>query len=506
MLLVAMAASAQVDNPRGKNLSLQISNLQTSAQLPAKIDDICFLDNKLHFLSNDMLFAVSINNGQLGYPEIDTALTAIDQQMTYAVRHPSTGVLYFTKKDKKGDCFLYEYYEKKPGKYDTRRVKPYGFSYTVEHPVFSADGRAMVFASDCPIGFGQRDLWYSEWHNGQWQYPQNLGHRINSEGNETMPAIYGDFLVFSSSGRNDTYGGSDLYATRLVALEQTGDTVVMYPIGRSAVQSLEAPFCSTYDDFGFTFDGQGSGWWIERDALAGADRIIAFRGRLDCIRVSGNVSDVSGNILEGATVTYKTRDNYQNYVKTDAQGHFIFFVQPGEEYEVTCRATDHFSWTQPILFDRSKEDLLYINERYNIVLDAFILDSTYSYADLFPSPVATELSPAGRKIADRMVIFLTENPELRLSVTSAYNLSDDKTFCQLLNIARLKTLSDYLANKGISKQRLNTSDAKPADSSNPDSSVSDSSNKPDGNSILDNSRSGNKTALSSQTVSFIFLH
>ena len=306
ILLPTVSLKAQTATaPRAANNSVQ-TTLLSSFKLPAKTYEICFLDGKLHISTEGMLFAVGIYGDRLGFPEIDTALTTIDPLMTYAVRHPSTGAFYYTKNDTKGVSQLYEYYERKPGKFDSRRIKPYGFSYSIEHPIFSADGRAMVFASDCPIGFGGRDLWFCEMRNGEWQYPQNMGHRINTEGDESMPAIYGEFLIFASDGRGDSYGQRDLYATRLVALEQTGDTVMMYPIGRSAVHSLEAPFCSADDDFGFTTDGSTGGWWLSRDT-AGNEVFHSYSGRLDCVRLSGKVTDTKGQVMAGAEVTHTLR-------------------------------------------------------------------------------------------------------------------------------------------------------------------------------------------------------
>lgn len=489
--LAVLPASAQTAWPRGENNSLQTSRVALSS-LPAQVEDICFLDGKLHLLSDGMLFGVDINNGRLGSPEIDTALLAIDEQMTYAVRHPETGVLYYTKRDKKGVSLLYEYYEKKPGKYDTRRVKPYGFSFSVEHPVFSPDGRAMVFASDCPVGFGGKDLWYSEWRGGEWQYPQNLGHRINGEGDETMPALYGDFLVFASSGRRDSYGGSDLYASRLVALEQSGDTVAMYPIGRSAVQSLEAPFCTVGDDCGFTCDGNGNGWWLSRDD-AGNEVFHSFSGRMDCIRLTGTVSNVKGAPLAGAEVMITSPKNKESKTLTDGEGRYTLFLQPGQEYELVCAASEHFEWNQTVSYLPTKSDRLYIDFSENIVLDAFEIDSIYSFADLYLSPVATELSPLGRKHLDRIVLFMQQNPTLHLNLSSAYNLSNDAFFCQLLNKARLRAITSYLDSKGIPASAISTSTSAPAVSA-PDSAA-DSEEQNDETSL-------SEAAQSSLTVCF----
>ena len=487
VLLAVSPLYAQNETLRGVNNSLRTEEL-SSFRLPSQTSDMFFLDGKLHVLTGEMLFAVAVYDGRLGFPEIDTALTAVDKQLTYAVRHPSTGVLYYTKKDSKGNSGLYEYYEKKPGKYDSRRVKPYGFSFSIEHPVFSSDGRAMVFASDCPIGFGGYDLWYSEWHNGEWQYPQNLGHRINSEGDETMPTINGDFLVFVSDGRADGYGGKDLYSSRLVALEQTGDTVMMYPIGRSSVHSLEQPFCSQDDDICFAMSGSGEGLWLSRD-MSGNERFRSFVGRMDCVKLTGTVSDVNGNVLSGALVNVSCDGKQVTTVECNGDGRYCLFLQPDKEYELAFSAQEHFVYKQKISLVRSKEDKLYADEKYNVTLLAFDIGKAYSYSDLFSSSVGNELSAAGRKRVDVISRFLIENPQLKLTIVSAYDQSDDKPFCTLLNNSRLRALTEYVVNKGVPMASINTSMVRPSGA--------------EGQDVMDGSLLS-AASVSSLTVYFIF--
>ncbi len=47
--------------------------------------------------------------------------------------------------------------------------------FGVGHPAFSKDGERMIFSSDRPGGYGQMDLWYSDWVGGKWSIPVNMG-------------------------------------------------------------------------------------------------------------------------------------------------------------------------------------------------------------------------------------------------------------------------------------------------------------------------------------------
>lgn len=110
--------------------------------------------------------------------------------------------------------------------------------YSVTTPCFGPEGRVLYFASDMPGGMGGTDLYSSEWKDGAWGKPVNLGNKINTGGNEVYPymAASGD-LFFASDGRGGL-GGKDIYLSRKMG-EQWMDPI-----------HLESPLNSEKDDFG----------------------------------------------------------------------------------------------------------------------------------------------------------------------------------------------------------------------------------------------------------------
>jgi hypothetical protein len=74
----------------------------------------------------------------------------------------------------------------------------------------------MVFASNRSGGLGGFDLYYSVFKNGKWNSPVNFGPDVNTQYNETCPAIgydrtfYNVYMIFSSD-RPGGKGGYDLY-------------------------------------------------------------------------------------------------------------------------------------------------------------------------------------------------------------------------------------------------------------------------------------------------------
>ena len=110
--------------------------------------------------------------------------------------------------------------------------------FNITMPCLSHDSKRLYFASDKPDGLGGLDIYYSNWKNGYWEDPVNLGPEVNTEGNETYPFISetGE-LFFSSDGRGGL-GGKDIYVTK------QKDNRWHTPV------RLSAPINSEYDDFG----------------------------------------------------------------------------------------------------------------------------------------------------------------------------------------------------------------------------------------------------------------
>jgi outer membrane protein OmpA-like peptidoglycan-associated protein/tetratricopeptide (TPR) repeat protein len=137
----------------------------------------------------------------------------------------------------------------------------YNQSYNTGHPSFSEDGKRLYFSSDRPGGFGQMDLWYSDWENEEWSLPVNLGPVINSPANEVFPRYFQGRLYFASDRRDKGYGGLDLYySSEMLAF--------------SYVYNMREPINSAYDDFALTMINYTNGFSTSNRAYgAGGDDV-----------------------------------------------------------------------------------------------------------------------------------------------------------------------------------------------------------------------------------------
>ena len=125
--------------------------------------------------------------------------------------------------------------------------------FNISMPSLTRDGKRLYFASDKPDGMGGMDIWYSDWKNGYWEDPVNLGPTVNSEENETYPFISETGELFFASDRPGGLGGKDIYVTK------QKDNGWYTPV------RLAAPLNSEYDDFGIVTSTEGNEGYFSSD-------------------------------------------------------------------------------------------------------------------------------------------------------------------------------------------------------------------------------------------------
>lgn len=114
-------------------------------------------------------------------------------------------------------------------------------NYSITDPSITEDGRILFFSSDMPGGFGGRDLYRSEYIDGKWSKPVNLGEQINTLYDEVFPYLHNKTLYFSSNGHAGM-GGLDIFK------------VDINDQGLAEVQNVGYPINTNHDEFGITID------------------------------------------------------------------------------------------------------------------------------------------------------------------------------------------------------------------------------------------------------------
>lgn len=205
--------------------------------------------------------------------------------------------------------------------------------YSVGHPAISADGKTLYFVSDMPGGFGGADLYKAPiLLDGTLGTPENLGNKVNTEGQELFPSIYKEQLFFASDGQLGL-GGLDIFVAELI------DGSV------KAVQHTGPLLNSSRDDFSFILkeDGQTGYFSSNRDGGIGGDDIYHFtmvKPFVFSTTIKGLVADKNtGFPLSNATVSLYDENNVLiATVVTNASGNYTMDVAPKTTFKLKVTA------------------------------------------------------------------------------------------------------------------------------------------------------------------------
>jgi len=134
---------------------------------------------------------------------------------------------------------------------------PYnGSGYSTGYGSFSADGRAIYFASDRPDGFGGYDIYVSYRVGNSWSAPENLGPVVNTQGNEMTPFDDGTYLFFTSDWHMG-FGGLDIF--------RASKTNNRWDVIEHAGNGLN----SSRDDYSFVYDTRSSRGYFTSNRVGG---------------------------------------------------------------------------------------------------------------------------------------------------------------------------------------------------------------------------------------------
>lgn len=418
------------------------SQEQPLLTLPSQPQGLSMVDGSLYFYTSEVLLkAVRQGTEIVGYMP-DTDFVRYEDGINYVVRHPSTGDLYFTKLDRKGhSCLYYSYRDGKRIK--TKRIKMDDIE--VEHPTFSDDGRVMVFSSaERRRSYGGYDLWYSRFRDGEWGTPVNMGNRVNSPGDDVTPCIVGDYLFFSSNGREESRKHLGIYVTRLIALQVTGDTIGMIQIGRSRVQQMPQGINSAVSDcYDFVYDSRSQcSYWVNSSS-----GIRSYNGSLDAVTLWGYVTDNRKKPLAGVSVTAYDDDQPIAMAASRADGFYRLTLPVGGSYTVSYRLPNHFSHQYNIQTSVDRAGNLIGDMQHDLSLDSLPVGRPIQYTDLFGPDAVVELSQHGIEVLQPLVDFLTDNPGLEADLTLTSDLTTKAEFNALLTGQRLQRLEEYLRSR-----------------------------------------------------------
>src|SRR4051812_14763413 len=135
---------------------------------------------------------------------------------------PDGTTVFFSKSALGSYFYVICYSEFVNGRWSKPRIAPFSGTYRDFDPVFSPDGKKILFASDRPVAGEKKtdyDIWMVERTGAGWSNPVHLEAPVNSEYDEHFASIAANGNIYFSSNRPGADGGdfdADVYRTRLV--------------------------------------------------------------------------------------------------------------------------------------------------------------------------------------------------------------------------------------------------------------------------------------------------
>jgi peptidoglycan-associated lipoprotein len=333
-------------------------------------------------------------------------------------------------------------------------------------PAFSPDGRTLYFSSNRKgrgrdrAGYGGTDIYSAQMDTrGRFGRVRNLGPEINTAGNELFPYVAEDAKIYFSSDGHPGYGGLDLF-------------VVKRANGKTVIENLAQPVNSNGDDFGiFLFRADRGFFTSNRDGGKGDDDIYTFVNEDPNLKVVNYylqgvtyTPDSEGKlqILANTKVSLidNTGDVMQDFV-TGNDGKFLFRIYENENYELIGETDGYLVKRQPYStlgkgVDPStlKELVTNITLDTMLVLDKIELNKIFVLENIYYEFNEYFITPVAAKELNKLAQILTDNPEIKIELSSHTDSVASVEYNQDLSQKRAESAVTYLVQRGISPDRM----------------------------------------------------
>lgn len=232
---------------------------------------------------------------------------------------------------------------------DKKWTEPVSFSvnnagYEVGHPCLTQDGKTMYFVCNMPGGFGGADIYrVTKGDKGEWSKPENLGNKINTEGDEVFPFVEekNGILFFSSNGH---FGLGDL-------------DIFMCAMNGAAfgrVYNAGAPLNTKYDDFAVITDSMATKGYFSSNRAGGSgdDDIYSVEILKDLgieKKIKGIAKDKDENPIAKTFVTLlDDKNNIVDTVTTKDDAAYTFLAESGKEFKLVGKKEKYNDGSAPV--------------------------------------------------------------------------------------------------------------------------------------------------------------
>ena len=311
-------------------------------------------------------------------------------------------------------------------------------SFSNSNPSLSRDGKTLYFSSNRTGSVGGTDIWKVAVNaDGTYGEPQNLGNKVNTEGNESFPFIADDnkTLYFASSGKQG-FGGLDVYQIDLTNGEAT---------------NLGKPVNTEKDDFAFTFNESKKIGFLSTNR-SGNDDIFIVNPicAVDVLIVVTNAK--TGEILANASVSIL--DDKKNVIATqmsNAKGEVSYKVECDRAYVVQA-SKDGFEGNT-FAVTKSKGPKAKVDAALQPI-EVIVTETEIILKPIYFEYDKSNITQEGAFELDKLVQVMKNNDKMVILAKSHTDSRGSDKYNLTLSDRRAKSTVQYIISKGIDASRI----------------------------------------------------
>jgi outer membrane protein OmpA-like peptidoglycan-associated protein/tetratricopeptide (TPR) repeat protein len=311
-------------------------------------------------------------------------------------------------------------------------------TFSSSNPSLSRDGKTLYFSSNRPGGLGGIDIWKVAVNaDNTYGEPQNLGNKVNTEGNESFPFIADDnkTLFFSSAGKQGL-GGFDIYQIDLSG----GDA-----------SNLGKPVNTEKDDFAFSFNGTKNVGFISSNRNGNDDIFVVTPVcAVDVMIVVTNAK--TGAILSDASVSIL--DDKKNVIATEmsnAKGEVKYKVECDRPYVVQASKDGYEGNTFAV--NKSKGPTANVDAALQPI-DVIVTETEIILKPIYFEYDKSNITQEGAFELDKLVQVMKNNDKMVIYAKSHTDNRGTDKYNLALSDRRAKSTVQYIISKGIAASRI----------------------------------------------------
>ena len=320
-------------------------------------------------------------------------------------------------------------------------IKPLPFNskdFSLSNPSLSRDGKTLYFSSNMPGSIGGVDIWKVSVNGSEFGKPENLGSKVNTEGNESFPFIADDntTLYFASTGKPGL-GGLDIFQINLAK-------------GTEAV-NMNKPINSEKDDFDFTFNKVQNIGFLSSNRNGNDDIFLATPVcAVDLLVLVTNAK--TSEILADAKVAILDAKN--NIIATDisnANGEVNFKIECNTPYSIQA-SKDGFEGNV-FAVEKSKGPTAKLPAPLQPI-DVIITPTAIILKPIYFEFDKSNITQEGAFELDKLVQVLKNNDKLVIFAKSHTDSRGNDDYNTSLSDRRAQATVQYVISKGIPAERI----------------------------------------------------